>query len=137
MGDRGGEKLLEQLEMRRWPKSQWLRLQRTQRQMGDVRLQELSWLNAKHRAKLTPSWKSCHVLKVLPQLGSRGPAEHWLYKYLENFNYRELVSALFRSLPFQFLHESQASVARKRFFFLNLGLRGAITFNQRAGGGGC
>lgn len=86
-------------------------------QMGDVHLQELPWLHAKLRAELTPSWKSCHVLKVLPQLGSRGPGEQWLYKCLENFNYREFVSALFRSLPFQFLQESQASVARKSFCF--------------------
>lgn len=84
---------------------------------GNVHLQELQWLSARLRAELTPSWKSCHELKVLPQLGSRGPGEHRLCKYLENFNCREFVSALFRSLPFQFLQESQASVARKRFFF--------------------
>lgn len=69
----------------------------------DVHLQELPGLHAKLRAELTPSWKGCHELKVLPQLGSGGPGEHWLYKYLENFNCREFVSALFRSLPFQFL----------------------------------
>lgn len=85
---------------------------------GDVHLQELPWLDAKLRAELTLSWKSCHVLKVLPQLGSRGPGEHRLCKYLEDFNCREFVSALFRSLPFQFVQESQVPVARKRCFFL-------------------
>lgn len=52
---------------------------------GDVHLQELPGLHAKLRAELTPSWKGCHELKVLPQLGSRGPGEPLVVQVFRKF----------------------------------------------------